>query len=68
MQIRKMTHEKRVRDEQRSEVSSVKRLKFMSGGGNQLPEFESCRQQPTDDINTMLSLSLFSTSSGEHLT
>lgn len=62
MQIRKTINEKRVRDE---EVSSVKRLKSMSGGGIQLPEFGNCRQKPTDDINTMLSLSLFSTSSGD---
>ncbi|KAL9843935.1 putative transcription factor MYB-HB-like family [Arabidopsis thaliana] len=60
LEIRKKNNEKRVRDE---EVSSVKRLKSMSGGGIQLPEFGNCRQKPTDDINTMLSLSLLSTSS-----
>ncbi|KAG7570215.1 Myb domain containing protein [Arabidopsis thaliana x Arabidopsis arenosa] len=62
LEIRKTINEKRVRDE---EVSSVKRLKSMSGGGIQSPEFGNCRQKPTDDINTMLTLSLFSTSSGD---
>ncbi|EOA28305.1 hypothetical protein CARUB_v10024503mg [Capsella rubella] len=57
LEIRKTINEKRVREE---EVSSVKRLKSISG---QLPEFGNCRQKPADDINTMLSLSLFSTSS-----
>ncbi|VVB03143.1 unnamed protein product [Arabis nemorensis] len=58
LEIRRTTNEKRVRDEQGIEVSSVKRMRLMSGGGN-------CKQKPTDEINTMLSLSLFSTSSGE---
>ncbi|KAG7604325.1 Nucleophile aminohydrolases N-terminal [Arabidopsis thaliana x Arabidopsis arenosa] len=62
LEIRKTINEKRVRDE---EVSSVKRLKSMPGCGIQLPELRNCRQKPTDDINTMLSLSLFSTSSGD---
>ncbi|KAL1191094.1 Myb family transcription factor MOF1 [Cardamine amara subsp. amara] len=56
LDIRKTIHEKRVRDEQAGEVSSFKRLKSMSGGS---------KQKPNDDINTMLSLSLFSTSSGD---
>ncbi|XP_010508544.1 PREDICTED: putative two-component response regulator ARR20 [Camelina sativa] len=63
LEIRKTINEKRVRDEEVS--SSVKRLKSISGDGIQLPEIGICRQKPTDDINTMLSLSLFSTSSGD---
>ncbi|ESQ52986.1 hypothetical protein EUTSA_v10017090mg [Eutrema salsugineum] len=66
LEIKRTTHEKRVREEQGREVSSLaKRSKLMSGGGTQLPEFGNCRQKPTDGINTMLSLSLFSTSSGD---
>lgn len=49
LEIRRTTPEKRVREEAAREVSSLKRSKPMPGDG----------------INTMLSLSLFSTSSGE---
>ncbi|KAG5404633.1 hypothetical protein IGI04_010752 [Brassica rapa subsp. trilocularis] len=49
LEIRRTTPEKRVREEAAREVSSLKRSKPMKGDG----------------INTMLSLSLFSTSSGE---
>uniref|UniRef100_A0A1J3JMG3 Putative Myb family transcription factor n=1 Tax=Noccaea caerulescens TaxID=107243 RepID=A0A1J3JMG3_NOCCA len=67
LEIRKTTHEKRVREEQAREESSVKRSKLMSGGVDQLPELGNCKQKPTNDINTMLSLSLFSTSPGDHI-
>ncbi|CAA7055819.1 unnamed protein product [Microthlaspi erraticum] len=68
LEIRKSIHEKRVREEEQArEESSLKRSKLMSGGGgNQFPELGICRQRPRDDINTMLSLSLFSTSPGDH--
>ncbi|CAH2058331.1 unnamed protein product [Thlaspi arvense] len=65
LEIKRTTHEKRVREEQAREVSSFKRSKLVPGGENQLPEFGNWRQKPTDGINTMLSLSLFPTSSGE---
>lgn len=65
MQIRRTIPEKRLREEQEREVSSLKRLKPMSGDENQLSELRNCRTKQTDGINTMLSLSLFSTSSGD---
>ncbi|KFK37114.1 myb family transcription factor [Arabis alpina] len=65
LEIRKTKNEKRVREEEAREVSSFKRLKSISGDGNQLHEFGNCKQKPKDEINTMLSLSLFSTTSGE---